>query len=325
MTAEELNKEVMKQLLIDALSEQVDKEHKSTPPEVKEEKEAISKKTETDNESATTEENEKIAQKEEINEGVDKKEEEKKEKKKIKPSSKRKKKSFLDKVKSGEKAKTLLVLVLALLVNTYAWFLYVSTVSTGLTMHVRNWLFEFSESEDHIVIQIDRVFPGMTTFTKEITGSNMGEMTADLKVSMDYARVMDDVYVIGGTYTKPDSTTGTYTSEDIISALQNNYPFKVNIYIDDVLYDGSEMILSSGDSKVVKYEVVWPYESTTDPDQLASYDAIDTQYGNLAYTYYNAHKNDTDVKTKDCIYISLLMQAVQDEGAPQTPEPPGGP
>ena len=55
--------------------------------------------------------------------------------------------------------------------------------------------------------------------------------------------------------------------------------------------------------------------------------------GNRAYEYFEEHKNDTDEKTKDCIYIKLVMKAVQDEGNPNaTPDPdpdpdpdPGGP
>ena len=305
-SADELNKEILRQILFDAVSEQVEDELKQKETNIeKDVKESPSKK----------------------NNG------EKKKKSGVKVKGKSKKKALKDFLKDQSKIKTLLFFALALIVNTYAWFLYVSMVSTSLDVHITSWLFEFSESEDTIILSVDRIFPGMETFTKEVTGSNLGEMSADLSVAIESVRILDEVYKVGDTYTIEGGGTGTYTSQDLIAKLQNDYPFKVNIYIDDDLYDGTEMVLSTGDSKTVKYELVWPYESTNDAEQLDAFDAIDTEMGNRAYEYFEEHKNDTDEKTKDCIYIKLVMKAVQDEGNPNaTPDPdpdpdpdPGGP
>lgn len=305
-SADELNKEILRQILFDAVSEQVDDELKQKEIDMK-------KNDKADNDSPI-------------------KKNDKKKKNGTKVKGKAKKKTLKQILKDESKVKTLLFFALALIVNTYAWFLYVSMVSTSLDVHITSWLFEFSESEDTIILNVDRIFPGMETYTKEVTGSNLGEMSADLSVNLESVRILDEVYNVGDTYTIEGGGTGTYTSEGLIAMLQNDYPFKVNIYIDNVLYDGSEMVLSTGDSKTVKYEILWPYESTDDEDQLEAYDAIDTQYGNDAYTYYEAHKNDTDEKTKDCIYIKLVMKAKQDEGDPNstpaptpTPDPDPGP
>lgn len=300
-SADELNKEIMRQLLLDAISEQVDNEIKQN----KKEETILEKNSDS---KPSSKKKDKVEP-----------ETKKAEKKKVKGKAKRK--SIKEFLKDGTKAKTLLVLILALIANTYAWFLYVSMVSTSLDVHITSWLFEFSESEDTIILNIDRVFPGMETFTKDVTGSNLGEMSADLSVNLEYVRILDDEYRVGDTYTGEGGVTATYTSEDLISIMHNDYPFKINIYIDNTLYDGTEMVLSTGDSKTVTYEVMWPYESTDDEDELDEYDAIDTAYGNEAYTYYEAHKNDTDETTKDCIYIKLVMKAVQDEGEPETPSP----
>lgn len=296
---DELNKEILRQILFDAVSEQVDNELKSKGNVIekndKEDKQIPSKKNKNN-------------------------------KRGTKVKGKSKKKSIKDFLKDQGKVKTLLFFALALIVNTYAWFLYVSMVSTSLDIHITSWLFEFSESEDTIILSVDRIFPGMETFTKDVTGSNLGEMSADLSVALESVRILDEVYNVGDTYTIEGGGTGTYTSEDLITMLQEKYPFKVNIYVDDELYDGTEIVLTTGDSKTVTYEVVWPYESTDDADRLESFDTIDTQMGNKAYEYFEAHKNDTDEKTKDCIFIKLVMKAVQDEGDPNnTPDPNPGP
>ena len=215
------------------------------------------------------------------------------------------------------KVKTILMLIVALLVNTYAWFIYISTVSMDLSMHIQSWLFEFSESEDEVVIAIDHIYPGMPTVVKTITGTNMGEMSADMTVELSSLRIFDNTYNVGDTYTDSGGIQHEYTSEGLIQSLQEDYPFKVNIYIGGVLYDGTKIALATGDSKEVKYEVLWPYEGTTDTNTLASYDATDTQYGNDAYYYYLDHLNDpnNDV-AKYPIFIKLEMKAQQSSANP---------
>ena len=210
------------------------------------------------------------------------------------------------------KVKTILMLIVALLVNTYAWFIYISTVSMDLSMHIQSWLFEFSESEDEVVIAVDHIFPGMDTVEKTITGTNMGEMSADMTVELTSLRIFDNTYNVGDTYTDSGGIEHEYTSEGLIRSLQEDYPFKVNIYIGGELYDGTKIALATGDSKVVKYEVVWPYEGTTNANALAGYDSIDTQYGNEAYYYYEDHKDDPDTEAaKYPIFIKLEMKAQQ--------------
>ena len=284
-SADELNNEIMKQLLLDALCEEVEKEYNAQ--NIKKDNPPIE----------------------------DKEPEEDEPKKKVRSKKgHKKKKNLLYVLKQDSKAKAILILILTLLVNTYAWIIYISTVSTGVTMHIKNWLFEFSESSDEIILDLENIYPGMDTFTKEITGSNLGEMAANMQVYVEYVRILDDVYELNGSYTISGGGTGQYTSADLINIMKNNYPFKINVYIDGVLYDGSEMVLSTGDSKVVKYEVLWPYESTNVSAQLPAYDAIDTQYGNDAYDYYETHKNDTDPTTRACVYVKMVMKATQNIG-----------
>ena len=64
-------------------------------------------------------------------------------------NSKRKKKSKLVKrLQSDIKAKSIIFVILTLLVNTYAWFIYSSMVSTSLQMHIKGWNFSITNLED---------------------------------------------------------------------------------------------------------------------------------------------------------------------------------
>ena len=54
--------------------------------------------------------------------------------------------------------------------NTYAWFIYATKVDTSLSVHVSSWNVEFvslgGESIKDLVIEVERIYPGMETFEK---------------------------------------------------------------------------------------------------------------------------------------------------------------
>ena len=78
------------------------------------------------------------------------------------------------------KIKNIIVLILLLVFNTYAWFIYATKVSSSLSVHVSSWNVEFSTGEDetttNIVIELDRIYPGMETVKKEVSVKNKGEI-----------------------------------------------------------------------------------------------------------------------------------------------------
>ena len=86
------------------------------------------------------------------------------------------------------KIKNIIILILLLIFNTYAWFVYATKVSSGLSVHVSSWNVEFStgdnETTTNIVIEVERVYPGMDTFEKNITVKNKGEIKAELEYNI---------------------------------------------------------------------------------------------------------------------------------------------
>lgn len=61
------------------------------------------------------------------------------------------------------KIKTLFMLSFTLIFNAYAWFLYVTTVSTNMTVHVESWSVNFTvdntEIERELLFSIDEAYP----------------------------------------------------------------------------------------------------------------------------------------------------------------------
>lgn len=241
-----------------------------------------------------------------ISEELDKEksEEKPKRKKKIKTSKIKKR------LKSGLQIKTVLLLLLTLLINTYAWFIYVSTVSTGIDMHVKNWEFELSSSDQdqEFTLVVEQIYPGMPTATKTIQAKNNGETDAELVCEVNRIQLLDEVYNLGDEYTLEDGTTGTYTTNDLLEKLLNEYPFKVQIFINGNQFTGENSeIIQTGESTQILLQVQWDYESGTVTDGIAEGDELDTYWGMKSYEYMN----DTANPEKYSVQIDLTIKAVQ--------------
>lgn len=61
------------------------------------------------------------------------------------------------------KLRTLFMLSLTLIFNTYAWFLYVTTVSTNMTVHVDAWSVNFEVDnqviEREFLLEVEQAYP----------------------------------------------------------------------------------------------------------------------------------------------------------------------
>lgn len=186
------------------------------------------------------------------------------------------------------KIRNILILILLIIFNTYAWFVYATRVATDISVHIASWNVEFATGEDetttNILVQVDRAYPGMENYLKEITVKNKGEMKAKLDCKIKSLKVMDDKYVVG------ENTT----DEELKNKIETEYPFKINITKDD-----SELSQGIGDGKF-SISVEWPYESGDDEK--------DTLWGNKAYEYY---KTNPDKKSIE-IQLELVAKQITD-------------
>ena len=214
-------------------------------------------------------------------------------------------------LKSDLKIKTVMILVMTLLVNTYAWFIYVDTVSTKLQMHIKGWNFNMTnvDPDNEFLFQVEEVYPGMDPSSKTMTAQNLGETHSTVRCEFEQIRVFDDVYRVGQTYTKPDGSTAEYTSDDLFDLL-NSYPFKTTIYFDTTQYIGVPIQMDPSEGTNIsemdiKFEVKWDYEIAGDAAAVAAQDAIDTEWGEKAYEFKKTNTSDY------CVEVKLRVVAEQ--------------
>lgn len=97
--------------------------------------------------------------------------------------------------------KNILILIVLLVFNSYAWFIYATKVSSGLSAHITSWNVSFRAGENEIttnvIFEVDKIYPGMETQTKKITALNTGEMKAILSYEIKKIRILDKEYIVG--------------------------------------------------------------------------------------------------------------------------------
>ena len=194
---------------------------------------------------------------------------------------KSKRKKIIKKVKF----KTLFLLMITLASNSFAWFIYTTKVSSNISAKVREWNVSFDVNgenvEKTIEINIDSLYPGMTTYTQTLTASNSGEARAQISYEVIRANILGD-----------DLTGMNYSDIQIINYLRSYYPFSIHFHV-------SNDIVQSNSEETITISVSWPYESGQDEE--------DTKWGNLAYTYHSSHPDTPSID------LSIKITAYQIE------------
>lgn len=199
------------------------------------------------------------------------------------PSNRRKRKKYTRKrLKEAIKIRTVIILLLTLLVNTYAWFIYISTVSTGLNIHVKSWEFEFSfeDKTDDIVIFSDDLYPGMKEVKRSITATNKGETSANLSYKISSVKIFGEEKV----------SEGNFLDEEQFIELLKDYPFKIQVEMlskDGSKYDPSNP-MQENDEVQIQFTLNWAYETKdAEGNVIEENDIKDTKIGKNAYNYYH--------------------------------------
>lgn len=202
----------------------------------------------------------------------------------MKKQAKKKKDNFLIAVFKNVKLSSLILLVIALCANAYAWFIYATKASTGIEAYVTSWNITFQAGEDdsttNIKIDIDEIYPGMDTWTREIDVVNKGETAARLEYSIGKMTVLGTNYIVGE----------NITQEEMDNKIQV-FPFKIEIIADQ---GNIEEINGKGKFTI---KVSWIFENGNDE--------LDTKWGQDAYKFKNDNPDES------CLHIDLLLKAVQ--------------
>lgn len=184
------------------------------------------------------------------------------------------------------KLRTLILLIILLSFNSYAWFIYATKVSGGMNAHITSWNVKFKAGEEEIttnvVFDVDKIYPGMEDQTKTLTAYNEGEMVAQLSYDIKSIRILDTTY----------TATEDFTTSQIEETLQT-YPFKLTFTIDN-----SNLNSENGSSDFVIL-LRWDFESGDD--------ALDTAWGERAYEYNRTHPGESS------IHAEIEVRATQEE------------
>lgn len=180
--------------------------------------------------------------------------------------------------------KALIILTVLLVFNSYAWFIFATKVSGGLTAHVTSWNVTFlvgdDESITNILIDVSKIYPGMETYRQEVRAKNVGESIANLEYRFESIRILDEEYTVGENIT-----------QDELNTKLQEYPFKIQVTVDK-----SELETAKGEGLFI-ITVEWLYESGDDEK--------DTYWGQKAYEFSESNPDENS------LHLSLLLIASQ--------------
>jgi len=181
---------------------------------------------------------------------------------------------------------TLIILIALLSFNSYAWFIFATKVSTGMSAHVASWNVLFSADQQvvttQVVFNINTLYPGMPTQTKTLTAYNNGEVLAVLSYKVNSIRIMNATY----------TPTQLVNQAQLLQQISNDWPFQITFTVDNSTFNQTN---GSGNFTI---SFAWPYESGND--------AKDTLVGTQAYNFQQANP------TTPTVHIEVEVQAIQD-------------
>lgn len=184
------------------------------------------------------------------------------------------KRETINKLKKRIRKRTLFFLIIALMANTFAWFIYSNKVSNSITTGVKSWKITFDQDgqilEQNVVFDFDDIYPGVNDQEKSIDITNDGEMKAYISYKIESIQIFDDIFTIDN-----------YSSLELENILNNNYPFKIVFSNDDEI--------NIGDTASFKVHLTWPFESGDDEK--------DTYYGKKSYEF-KQNSNDSQIKIR---------------------------
>ena len=197
---------------------------------------------------------------------------------------------------------TILLLLITFASSTFAWFIYATKVSTGITAHIEAWNILFTNEdnsvEEYVNFYIPNLYPGMEDFNDSISAYNLGERSAEISYEIVSTRILSTTYNIEG---------GSYSSAQMESILANNFPFRTTFSLTNTTLE-----TNSGNT-TFSINVTWPFESNND--------ALDTYWGNQAYTY---SANNPGVPSIEIVVkISAVQTSTDDSSNPDNQQNQG--
>lgn len=172
----------------------------------------------------------------------------------------------------------ILTVILLLIVNTYAWFIFNSDVNLAINTRVKSWTIEFKENgqvlENEVELEIDSIYPGMEEQYKNIVIENKGEIAAELEYRVTAIELFGERKAIGENCTQEE-----------FEKYINTLPFIVDIKLDN------DLIETEGEETNCKITFNWPLGEDSGNTVITEKDEIDTRLGVKAYEFKSLPEN----------------------------------
>ena len=92
-------------------------------------------------------------------------------------------------IKKKVKISNLILLIVLLMFNSYAWFIYNTKVSTSLSAKIEAWDIAYISNgireTQNIILDVEKIYPGMPIYTHQITVTNNGDTNAELSFAIN--------------------------------------------------------------------------------------------------------------------------------------------
>ena len=199
----------------------------------------------------------------------------------------------------------LVFLIMLVLSNTFAWFIYVTRIDNSVTVHVKGWDVIFQDGDDEITstldLDVEDLYPGMENYLYEISAFNRSEVAAILSYQILEVSILGTNYItVEGRNARGETALASdLTSAQMETKLESDYPFAITIgttsgTIDDT--NGFE-----------KYQIgaTWVYESGND--------ALDTYWGIQAADYKKNNPSSPSITLKIKISITQDLSVESNE------------
>ncbi len=195
-------------------------------------------------------------------------------------------KTIFRRLKKRVSPKMLIILIITLSVNTFAWFIYANKVEGGIEARIKAWNISFQvdggDISESVTIDVDQLYPGRS-FSKDVTIYNSGDTDAEL------AYEISSMTIFG--ITNRFNETDNLNVNTLLANIQQDYPFIITPTF-------SNTLLRSHSSQTFNFSINWPFESGDDEK--------DTLWGERAYNYASLHPNDPSMQ----MTIKILAKQV---------------
>ncbi|NMA51306.1 MAG: hypothetical protein GX951_05645 [Mollicutes bacterium] len=199
-------------------------------------------------------------------------------------------------VKKKVKVSHIVILIILLISNTFAWFIYNEKVEGNINVRVRSWriLMESDSQQitDYIDIEVDSIYPGMDDYEKEIEIQNLSDISANVTYTLLEGNILNYNFKTiegraeAGEAPDPDDLS----SADMIASLEEDYPFTISFTLTNTIIEQEYGVAT------FTVGIVWPYEGGDD--------AADTTWGKNAYDYKVLYPTLPSISLKLKIFIT---------------------